>query len=549
MDNLIRYSYLGLFVFVLFAFFVGCGGDDTEEVGPRIVSSPEGTISGLVTDLVTHAGIANATVTLATKKSVTDEKTIFEEVASTTTDANGIFRFESLKSGDYTLRIFALGYLEQRAAVNVTRKDPATVDFRLEPGVRFEGAVFSNDGNPVRNVLVTLGDRASVTSSSGQYKIAPVSAGQYDLSAEKPGYDTVHMPGITVGDRNVVQKISIRRKMAGKIVFARGDIAGEDFFGISVISANRGDETVLTHFFDDQPSWSPNGGEIIFSRSEDGAPPKIYVMNSRGGNSRPISGGNFNDRHPAWSPDGDRIAFVHAKALRKPSIYIMDANGENRVQLSLSEADSRPTWSPDGSQIAYSYERNIYVVDIEAFLAADAVLPPEVEPEPEREPEPEPEGEPEPEPEPTPVPVPEPDTKLPELFRAAHEEYQPHQAPVVIASVIEGGVERLTEGLDTELHPDWSPDGSKLVFTKEVSLSQAAICVLDLFSLGQSTLTSEDSYNGYPCWSPDGTKIAFSSDRNGSFGIWVMDADGSNVTPLFDELGQDDILSQHSWHQ
>ena len=547
MEKLIRYSYLGLFSVVLYVFFIGCGGDDSEDVGPRIVSSPEGIISGSVTDLVTDAGIASATVTLATKKSVTDEKSIFEDVASTTTDANGIFRFESLKSGDYTVRIFALGYLEQRAEVNVTRKDPATVDFRLEPGVKFEGQVVSNDGNAVRNVLVTLGDRASVTNSGGQYKIAPVAAGQYDLTAEKPGYDTVNMPGIAVGDRNVLQKISIRRKMTGQIVFARGDVGGEDFFGISVIKANRADETVLTHFFDDQPSWSPNGGEIIFSRSEDSAPPQIYIMNSRGGNTRSISGDNFNDRHPAWSPDGDRIAFVHAKALRKPSIYVMDAIGKNRVQLSFCDADSRPTWSPDGSQIAYSYKRDLYVVDIEAFLAADAALPPEVEPEPEQEPEQEPEPEVEPEPEPTPVPVPQPETKLHEFIRAAREEYHPPQAPVVIASIIEGGVERLTEGLDTELHPDWSPDGSKLVFTKEVSPSQAAICVLDLFSLNQTTLTDEDSYNGYPCWSPDGTKVAFSSDRNGSFGIWIMDADGSNVALLFDELGQDDILSQHSW--
>ena len=545
MENLIRYSYLGLFVFVLFVFFAGCGGDDSEDVGPRIVSSAEGIISGSVTDLVTHAGIANATITLATKKSVTEEKFIFEDVASTTTDANGIFRFESLKSGDYTLRIFALGYLDQQAAVKVTRKDPATVDFRLEPGIKFEGEVISNDGNLVRNVLVTLGDRASVTNSTGQYKIAPVSAGQYDLTAEKPGYDTVHMPGITVSDRNVVRKISIRRKMTGQIVFARGDVGGEDFFGISVIKANRADETVLTHFFDDQPSWSPNGGGIIFSRSEGGAPPQIYVMNSRGRNTKSISGDNFNDRHPAWSPDGDRIAFVHAKTLRKPAIYTMDVNGENRVRLSVCHAESRPTWSPDGSQIAYSYERDLYVVDIEAFLAANAALPPKVEPEPEPEPEPEVE----PEPEPTPEPELKPETKPHEILRAGQKEHHLPQAPVANPLGIEAGVERLTSSTNNDLHPDWSPDGSKLVFTKEISPFRAAVYFVDLFSLLQTSLTDEDSYNGYPCWSADGTKVAFSSDRNGSLGIWVMDADGGNIALLFDELSQDDILSQHAWRE
>lgn len=543
METLIRYSYLGLFAFVLFVFIIGCGDDDTDDFGPKIVSLPDGIITGSVTDLVTQEGIANAKITLATKKSVTDDKSILEEVASTTTDANGNFKFEALKSGDYTLRIFALGYLDQKATVNVARKEPATVNVRLEPGVRFRVEVTSDDGNPVMNVLITLGNRAAVTNSGGQCEIAPVSKGQYDLTAEKLGYGTIRMLGIIVDDRDIVRKIPIRRKMTGQIIFARGDVAGKDYFGISVINANRADETVLTHFFDDQPSWSPNGGGIIFSRSENGAPPQIYVMNSRGRNARSISGDNFNDRHPAWSPDGDRIAFVHAKALGQPAIHTMDVNGENRVRLSDCHAESRPTWSPDGTQIAYSYERNLYVVDIEAFLAAKAALPPKVEPEPEPEPEVEPE------PEPTPVPEPQSETKLHEILRAEQEEYHPHQAPVAISSIIEDGIEQLTSSSNTELHPDWSPDGSKLVFTKEIASRRAAVYFIDLFSLIQTRLTDEDSYNGYPCWSADGTKVAFSSDRNGSFGIWVMDADGSNITLLFDELGQDDILSQHSWRQ
>jgi Tol biopolymer transport system component len=39
--------------------------------------------------------------------------------------------------------------------------------------------------------------------------------------------------------------------------------------------------------------------------------------------------------------------------------------------------------------------------------------------------------------------------------------------------------------------------------------------------------------NVAPAWSPDGSQIAYLTDRNGSWEIWVMAADGSNQRPLF----------------
>lgn len=38
--------------------------------------------------------------------------------------------------------------------------------------------------------------------------------------------------------------------------------------------------------------------------------------------------------------------------------------------------------------------------------------------------------------------------------------------------------------------------------------------------------------NRHPTWSPDGKQIAFASDPSGKFEIFVMNADGSNATPL-----------------
>ena len=56
-------------------------------------------------------------------------------------------------------------------------------------------------------------------------------------------------------------------------------------------------------------------------------------------------------------------------------------------------------------------------------------------------------------------------------------------------------------------------------------------------------LTDRNSYSYLggrnPAWSPDGSRIAFSSNRDGDSEIYVMNADGSGVTPLTDNSDQD----------
>jgi TolB protein len=38
--------------------------------------------------------------------------------------------------------------------------------------------------------------------------------------------------------------------------------------------------------------------------------------------------------------------------------------------------------------------------------------------------------------------------------------------------------------------------------------------------------------NGADSWSPDGTRVAFVSNRTGTYQIWTMNADGTNVSQL-----------------
>ena len=54
------------------------------------------------------------------------------------------------------------------------------------------------------------------------------------------------------------------------------------------------------------------------------------------------------------------------------------------------------------------------------------------------------------------------------------------------------------------------------------------------------------SEDRYPCWSPDGQRIAFTSNRDGPYSLYVMDADGVNVKRLVDSQA---VCYMPSWQR
>jgi TolB protein len=82
-----------------------------------------------------------------------------------------------------------------------------------------------------------------------------------------------------------------------------------------------------------------------------------------------------------------------------------------------------------------------------------------------------------------------------------------------------------------ENQPEFSPDGTKIVFTRLTSgLPNTEIFVMNSNGTNRHALTRTSTGNTDPTWSPDGKRIAFVSQRNGVPGdIYVMSADGTHV--------------------
>lgn len=189
------------------------------------------------------------------------------------------------------------------------------------------------------------------------------------------------------------------------------------------------------------------------------------------------------DVEPVWSPDGSQIIFSSGQGTTDGvnELWLMNADGsEPRKLLEWPESfEWGATWSPDGDKLAFAttrdYNYEIYVMDIEG------------------------EGEP--------------------INITRHSR------------------------LDT--FPDWSPDGKWLAFMSDRSgnweiwkLNIAECLPARLAGEGEeeaceaSQLTDHPDDDMFPRWSSDSSRIAFSSRRFANRDIYVMDADGGNVTRI-----------------
>jgi Tol biopolymer transport system component len=129
--------------------------------------------------------------------------------------------------------------------------------------------------------------------------------------------------------------------LSGTVLFDRQN-------GLDLLSLRTGRVTrlrVTSNQYFDEPSWSPGGREIAFSRPDS----QLYVV-SRDGNLRELTNLSWpgEAKQPAWSPNGQDIAFVTSD----DAIDVIQPDGTAPIRQ-LPAHGENPSWAPSGRELVF----------------------------------------------------------------------------------------------------------------------------------------------------------------------------------------------------
>ena len=264
---------------------------------------------------------------------------------------------------------------------------------------------------------------------------------------------------------------------------------------------------------------TPDAGDtqIAFASNRDGDF-EIYVMNADGSNQTQLTSNNVNDDKPSWSKDGSRIAW-ETELDGDFEIFVMDADGSNQRQITDNDVnDWGPSWNPDGSMIAFHSDED---GDVELFtMNADGTNRQQVTFNgagvTDRSPTWSPDGR--------------------ELIYYSNET---GGREIMRINLDTGVTRRLTSNAFYDGQPDWSLNGTGVIFGSTQQDSDSEIYIMRVDGTNVTRLTNSPGTDDDPVWSPDGRQVAFESERSGNFDICIMNADGSDPICVTDNPATD----------
>lgn len=259
-------------------------------------------------------------------------------------------------------------------------------------------------------------------------------------------------------------------------------------------------------FHDREPHWSPDGGRIAFS-SERSGNYDIWELDLRTGALRQVTTNRANDFKPTYSPDGREIAFVSDRT-PSPGVYAIAAKGTERLVAAATGTVGTPSWSPDGKQVLYTLAANgdgALMLNGSSIASGEDVFPfrPQW-------------------------------LSQTEFLYTADGKIKRRSLTGQTATPVEftatltvrpPGYTRKRRDFDSPaprkalgiIKPTISPDGTEIAF--------ASLGDLWLMKVGSkpTRLTDDPFVEVDPAWSRDGAQLVYSSDRAGTFDLWIRD--------------------------
>ncbi|MEO1386577.1 MAG: hypothetical protein AAFV85_04265 [Cyanobacteria bacterium J06634_6] len=264
-------------------------------------------------------------------------------------------------------------------------------------------------------------------------------------------------------------------------------------------------------------------GKIIFAAPH-GKSHNIYSINPDGSNLQPLTDEATLDGTPVISPQQDKFAFSSYDG-NKSSLSVINIDGTSKTTIIDSDDFlSYPLWSlpdeTDGFIFLQNERSNLRSLKTLSLDTPEAVETIHVD--------------------------------FPDFFTAHDLTRSPNGDHIAFGSLTawRGGahvytldlnnqkLNNLTQQVGVGSDPDWSPDGSQLVFVGAqqqkpiLEGGMSEIYTMRTRGLGVKVIDIDlPGQKSQPVWSPTGAKIAFINDRSA---IYSVNLDGSNLIKLTD---------------